>query len=245
MDNQSNDALIGFPYYSQVKTTEELRQNLLHTTLDLEQTKMFAHEEIRKKDEQLFHLKDILTKTIKERDQALDQYQQHLMFHNILLQQQQQHKHMTPPLSGSSSIEDIETLHPQQLLSNNKSFTSSDCEKSLVSLTNHIMDQTSFQEASRTHIMDLNKPLPEKGKLLQAVLKAGPLLKTLLLAGSLPQWRHPPPPLKIFEIPLVTIQCPIVNNGCVKFNRKRVFSDVSHPKTKYQKVIQPLTGKST
>ncbi|KAM1052907.1 hypothetical protein ACFX13_000481 [Malus domestica] len=37
------------------------------------------------------------------------------------------------------------------------------------------------------------KPLLEKGKLLQAVMKAGPLLQTLLLAGPLPQWRHPPP----------------------------------------------------
>ncbi|KAH9545952.1 hypothetical protein CY35_12G072000 [Sphagnum magellanicum] len=36
--------------------------------------------------------------------------------------------------------------------------------------------------------------LPEKGKLMQAVMDAGPLLQTLLMASSpqLPQWRHPP-----------------------------------------------------
>jgi hypothetical protein len=35
--------------------------------------------------------------------------------------------------------------------------------------------------------------LPEKGKLMQAVMDAGPLLQTLLMASSpqLPQWRHP------------------------------------------------------
>ncbi|KAI4386084.1 hypothetical protein MLD38_004049 [Melastoma candidum] len=48
-------------------------------------------------------------------------------------------------------------------------------------------------------------PLPEKGKLLQAVLTAGPLLQTLLLAGPLPQWRHPPPPFPTSDIPPVRI----------------------------------------
>ncbi|EXB67887.1 hypothetical protein L484_008904 [Morus notabilis] len=36
------------------------------------------------------------------------------------------------------------------------------------------------------------KALPEKGRLLQAVLEAGPLLQTLLLA-PIPQWKNPPP----------------------------------------------------
>jgi len=49
------------------------------------------------------------------------------------------------------------------------------------------------------------KSLPEKGKLLEAVMKAGPLLQTLLLAGPLPQWRHPPPAMDSFEIPLVSM----------------------------------------
>lgn len=47
--------------------------------------------------------------------------------------------------------------------------------------------------------------LPEKGRLLEAVVRAGPLLQTLLLAGPLPQWRHPPPALQSFEIPPVSI----------------------------------------
>ncbi|KAJ7534444.1 hypothetical protein O6H91_13G095100 [Diphasiastrum complanatum] len=43
------------------------------------------------------------------------------------------------------------------------------------------------------------KSLPEKGKLLQAVMQAGPLLQTLLLAGPVPQWQHPPPALDAFH----------------------------------------------
>lgn len=49
------------------------------------------------------------------------------------------------------------------------------------------------------------KPLPQKGKLLQAVLESGPLLQTLLLAGPLPRWRNPPP-LQAFNIPPVFIK---------------------------------------
>lgn len=45
-----------------------------------------------------------------------------------------------------------------------------------------------------------SKVLPQKGKLLEAVMDAGPLLHTLLLAGPLPTWRNPPP-LSSIKIP--------------------------------------------
>ncbi|MCO5607970.1 hypothetical protein L7F22_062172 [Adiantum nelumboides] len=47
--------------------------------------------------------------------------------------------------------------------------------------------------------------LPERGKLLQAVMQVGPLLQNLLLAGPLPQWRYPPPQLSTVEIPKVPL----------------------------------------
>lgn len=50
--------------------------------------------------------------------------------------------------------------------------------------------------------MAMKKGLPEKGKLVEAVVAAGPLLHTLLLAGPLPKWRHPPPSVRCFDIPL-------------------------------------------
>ncbi|KAF5192929.1 putative TOX high mobility group box protein [Thalictrum thalictroides] len=49
------------------------------------------------------------------------------------------------------------------------------------------------------------KQLPQKGKLLQTVMEAGPLLKTLLVSGSLPQWRNPPP-LHPFQVPPFSIK---------------------------------------
>nr|GMD61356.1 uncharacterized protein LOC109193181 [Ipomoea batatas] len=49
------------------------------------------------------------------------------------------------------------------------------------------------------------KPLPEKGKFLQAVLEAPPLLQTLIVAAPLPRWRNPPQ-LKPFHIPPVSIR---------------------------------------
>lgn len=58
------------------------------------------------------------------------------------------------------------------------------------------------------------KALPQKGKLLQAVMEAGPLLQTLIVAGPLPRWRNPPP-LQPFKIPPVSIEgC---QNGNVNF----------------------------
>ncbi|KAL1826735.1 hypothetical protein ACET3Z_005147 [Daucus carota] len=57
------------------------------------------------------------------------------------------------------------------------------------------------------------KPLPQKGNLVQAVLGAGPLLQTLLVAGPLPKWKNPPP-LQNFHIPPVSIKgCDMENFG--------------------------------
>ncbi|XP_068645017.1 uncharacterized protein [Aristolochia californica] len=51
----------------------------------------------------------------------------------------------------------------------------------------------------------MKRKLPERGKFLEAMSNAGPLLKNLLVAGSLPQWRNPPP-LQSFQIPPLSIK---------------------------------------
>lgn len=59
------------------------------------------------------------------------------------------------------------------------------------------------------------KTLPQKGKLLEAVVDAGPLLHTLLVAGPLPQWRIPPPinqPIKIPPVPIKACEAAAVIN---------------------------------
>lgn len=222
---------------------EELRNSLLYTSLELEQTRVAVQEELRKRDDQLLHLKDLLSKAMRERDEAQDKCQR-LVLEKLLVHQQQQ----TAPLSGISSIED----EPRRGIDSNNGFSSSDCEESIVS--SPIVDPIQPpQLPPPPPELVPEKPLPEKGKLLQAVMQAGPLLQTLLLAGPLPQWRHPPPPLESFEIPPVTIPSPpppppqllrqdII--GCSTpincgINRKRVLCEGSDSptETKYQRLV--------
>lgn len=180
---------------------EELSQSLLVTTLELETTKLRAQEEMKMRDDQLIELRDMLEKTIRDRDEAQEICQK-LLFDKLLLQQQHQqqqqmqlqqfhYQNQTAPHSGISSIED----DPR-----NANFSSSDCEESIVS--------SPIQEKDQDFFFPKDKPLPEKGKFLQAVMKAGPLLHTLLLAGPLPNWRHPPPPLDNYQIPPPPVTVP-------------------------------------
>ncbi|XP_040993221.1 uncharacterized protein LOC121239912 [Juglans microcarpa x Juglans regia] len=254
MDDQRNP-ILSWAYYYQGKTMEELRTSLLYTTLELEQTRLAAQEELRKRDDQLLHLKDLLSKAIRERDEAQEKCQR-LLLEKFLFQQQHQ---QTAPLSGISSIED----EPRRGIDSNNGFSSSDCEESIVSSPivdpippSRLPPPPATQSVPQATVeLVSEKPLPEKGKLLQAVMKAGPLLQTLLLAGPLPQWRHPPPPLESFEIPPVTIPSPppqpefrqdsltnIIScntpTSC-GINRKRVLCEGSDSptETKYQRLI--------
>ncbi|MED6204904.1 hypothetical protein PIB30_013148 [Stylosanthes scabra] len=265
MDNQRNP-LLSWAYYCQGKSMEELRQSLLYTTLDLEQTKAAVQEELRKRDDQLHTMRDLLTKAIRERDEAQEKYQS-LILEKLVLQQQQQQQNA--PLSGISSIED----DPRRGIDSSNGLSSSDCEESIVSspVMEHLTQPPPQPQPPLVascvsdSMIELtpDRPLPEKGKLLQAVMKAGPLLQTLLLAGPLPQWRHPPPPLESFEIPPVTIPSVVVpppqqpqppqllhqdsfingscnnNNNCGRVSRKRAFCEGtdSPSEAKYQRIV--------
>jgi hypothetical protein len=230
---------------------DELRSSLLYTSLELEQTRLAVQEELRKRDDQLLNLKDLLSKAMRERDEAQEKCHRLLLEKLLLQQQQQQQQQQTGPLSGISSIED----EPRRGIDSNNGFSSSDCEESIVSSPVVEPIPPSQLPPPPPDLLP-EKPLPEKGKLLQAVMQAGPLLQTLLLAGPLPQWRHPPPPLESFEIPPVTIPSPpqppppppqllrrdII--GCSTpincgINRKRVLCEGSDSptETKYQRLV--------
>ncbi|KAI3414328.1 uncharacterized protein J3R85_016431, partial [Psidium guajava] len=195
-------SLATWAYYCQGKSMDELRHSLFYTTLELEDTKLAVQEELKRRDDQLNCLKELLEKTIAERNEAEIKCQR-LLLEKLLRQQQRQQ--LTVPLSGVSSVED----EPRRVMDPNNAFSSSDCDESIVS--SPIMDLVHpHQMTSAPPDIELvpEKPLPDKGKLLQAVMKAGPLLQTLLLAGPLPEWKHPPPPLASSEIPPVTIPSP-------------------------------------
>ncbi|KAG7568322.1 hypothetical protein ISN45_Aa04g011510 [Arabidopsis thaliana x Arabidopsis arenosa] len=213
MERQQQNYLLSWAHQNQcgIKTIEELRHALLHTTMELEQTRMVASEELITKDDQIMQLKDLLNKAIKEKDEAQERYKRLLLDQHFILQRQTDEE-QDPNING---------------------FHSSDGEESIVS---------SFEPPMEIEIDFPEMTLPEKGKLLKAVVKAGPLLQTLLLAGQLPQWRHPPPQLESFEIPPVIIAeaSPLSQDSCGNnLNRKRVHCDESDSKreTKYQRLL--------
>ncbi|CAA3005244.1 uncharacterized protein LOC111393965 [Olea europaea var. sylvestris] len=245
------DFHLNWTYLIQEKGMDEMRQSLL-LTMELEDTRLKAQEEIKARDCQIAQLKDMLSKAIKERDEAQNKCQ-NMLFEKLLLQQQ------SAPHSGISSIEDD---HPRRGIDSNNGFSSSDCEESIVSSPLQLPPQLPAEPELELPIV-IDRPLPEKGKLLQAVMKSGPLLRNLLLAGPLPQWRHPPPPLDTYQIPPPPVIVPpqplappampthFINedslhniiptsNDVNKINKKRTLSDQSSDSyidLKYQKVF--------
>ncbi|KAL0460136.1 UNVERIFIED_CONTAM: hypothetical protein Slati_0640800 [Sesamum latifolium] len=168
---------------------DEVRQSVL-LSMELEETRVRAQEELKIRDQEIAQLKHLLTTVIKERDEAQEKCQK-VFYEKLLLQHQLHH---SAPQSGVSSLED----DPRRGIDSYNGFSSSDCDESVVSPPPP-QEPVPVEEEADLPIA-LNRPLPEKGKLLQAVMKAGPLLQTLLLAGPLPQWRHPPPPLESYQI---------------------------------------------
>ncbi|KAL6128446.1 hypothetical protein ACLB2K_071801 [Fragaria x ananassa] len=236
--------------YQEEGIEDQLRHSLLYTTLELETTIASAKEKISRRDEEVVHLKDILTRVIKERDEAKAKCRR-LVLEKLMLQQQLQ----------KQQEQEQEAFVPQTHENESKgsdsskhyfAAASSDSDENISSpnAADPVMPQDVF-----TQLLGDQNALPEKGKLLQAVIYAGPLLQTLLLAGPLPQWQHPPPQLKSIEIPPVTISPPTShllqpqdscistssNTACFGNKRSLVHSDGSgsgsSPKTKYQKVV--------
>ncbi|KAK4358659.1 hypothetical protein RND71_020888 [Anisodus tanguticus] len=240
MDNQRT-TLLNWAYFCQGKSVDELSQTLLLTTMELENTRLKAQEELKMREDEILQLKDMLNRAINDKNEAQEKCQR-LVLEKLLLQQHQFHQTGKGPLSGVSSIEDEPIIKGlESTTTNNTNFSSSDCDESIVS-----SPQDREQQQALPILID--KPLPENGKFLQAVMKAGPLLQTLLLAGPLPTWRHPPPPMDTYEIPpppvVIPSQDPIFNafNNCGRLNKKRgsssLFDDSdSSIGTKYQRVV--------
>ncbi|XP_073027764.1 uncharacterized protein [Primulina eburnea] len=196
---------VNWTYFYQEKSMDELRHSLV-LTMELEETRLNAQEELRNRDDQILQLKSLLNRAIEERDEAKEKCQ-NVFFQKLLLQQQleKQQCHQSAPHSGISGVED----DPRRGIDSNNGFSSSDSDESIVSSPQQLSPPLTAPppppqpavEAGQGLPIVPDRPLPEKGKLLQAVMKAGPLLQTLLLAGPLPRWRNPPPPLDTYQIP--------------------------------------------
>ncbi|KAK7343949.1 hypothetical protein VNO77_13093 [Canavalia gladiata] len=235
---------LSWEFYYQEEGLEDLRHSLLYTTLELEATIASAKEEITRRECELIHVNDLLSRVIKERDEAQAKCQK-LMLEKLELQQelqqkqkleQQQHQIVQTPQQHQRDTASQSEEELQEVFSEKHSVpaASSDCEENSMpscggSSTPHPTPLQVVLELAQ------KKPLPEKGKLLKAVVEAGPLLQTLLLAGPLPQWQHPPPPLNTIEIPPVAIS-PQDTTKSFPLNKKRDLLLSDSPISKCRKV---------
>lgn len=225
--------------WSYQESTDELKQKLFYTTVELESFKMEASEEIRKNKENVKSLLNLLKMAYQERDEARNQLQKLLnKFSPTELPKLPPHivqaeSPLLMPAKANSGITESNSLSEtcnyhshgsspadsffgdavsSPDFSNINVVDSGFVNRPLVHKYNGSSGKAKIDPASEV-IDDLvkGKTLPQKGKLLQAVMEAGPLLQTLIVAGPLPRWRNPPP-LQPFKIPPVSIE------GCQNSN---------------------------
>ncbi|KAG8380557.1 hypothetical protein BUALT_Bualt06G0028000 [Buddleja alternifolia] len=244
---------LAWAYYYQEEGVEELKHSFLYSNLELEAAILSVHDEISRKDDEILQLKDFLAKIIKERDEFKAKCQTLEMEKHLLFQQVQIQAAQSPKGTLDCPISSVTTSNEDE----NIDLTPSDCDdhNNIISATSatHVPPPPSPPVVDVIDKISCKRPLPEKGKFLQAVMDAGPLLQTLLLAGPLPQWQHPPPQLNSVDIPPVTISSPkpqilhqeyscLISPTCDGFSNKRAMvinkegSDFS-PNSKYQKVV--------
>ncbi|KAI8573824.1 hypothetical protein RHMOL_Rhmol01G0305400 [Rhododendron molle] len=181
---------------------DELKQRLAYTTLELEST-----------NENMKQLLQHLKQAWQERDEARDQLQKLLTkltpstppAEFLTAPPQFQPTKANSSITESNSLSDTYGSSPVDSL-----FDPVSSPELLSNIPNKpfVPEMPNFDQGCL--VIDnfvKGKVLPEKGKLLQAVLGAGPLLQTLLVAGPLPRWRNPPP-FQAFHIPPVSV------NGC-------------------------------
>lgn len=170
------------------ESMEELKQSLMATTLELDAAK----EELKKKEQSIAKLADLVRHVAKERDDARDQLQR-------LLAAAAAKPPPPPPLVTSSVTDSDGGSLVSSPAADNPFFdpvTSSDKRCCAIASPPPAAKQQHAAAAGADAVLDMlamKKPLPQRGRLLQSVMEAGPLLQNLLVAGLLPRWRNPPP----------------------------------------------------
>ncbi|KAL8057462.1 hypothetical protein ABFX02_04G185500 [Erythranthe guttata] len=187
------DALWGFEEYNnQNHEIEQLKQKLLFTTLELEKLRSEAMEQMRQNKAYVSHLINLLKCAFQERDEAKTHLQKLLNNNNITI---------TPPQANyiNPLFRLPETPLPKPVSVNpNSSVTESNSLFDPVfspDFSNILVHECSKKVDEGNLVIDRlvkGKSLPKRGKFLQAVVEAGPLLQNILVAGPLPMWRNPP-----------------------------------------------------
>jgi Protein of unknown function (DUF1635) len=148
---------------------------------------------MRKKEEDINKLIQLVKVTTKERDEAKDQLNALLSFLQSKKQQQ--------VAAVNSGLTESDSLSETQTRLSHRSHVSSPVESFYHAESSNITNASVVPTAAATQFdygsvvideLAKKRPLPEKGKLMHAVINAGPLLQTLMVAGPLPRWRNPP-----------------------------------------------------
>ncbi|KAM3736832.1 hypothetical protein ACB098_09G011000 [Castanea mollissima] len=217
----------------------ELKHKLLCKNHELETARMEAEEEIGKDKQKIQQLYQLLDIAFRERNEARDQLQRLQNKLLPTIQDETNPSLLQVLSDQSSIPTKITGTNPMAIESDSnfkaRSYNSHD---SISTPVNHLLGSVFYpdftypstadsrnhkqpfvQDSSENAIFDRasvmidslvrGKPLPQKGKLLQTVLEAGPLLQTILLP-PLPQWRNPPP-LPDLQVP----SNPIQKNDCI------------------------------
>ncbi|XP_051225401.1 uncharacterized protein [Lolium perenne] len=182
------------------ESVEELKQSLLAATTELEASK----EELRRKEQTIAKLADLVRQVAKERDDARDQAQQLA----LLAKQAPAPAHATPqpPAMVTSSVTDSDcSLVSSPVDPFFDPVTSSDRRRCGGNGKLSPPPPAKQQQFGADAVLDMlagKRPLPPRGRFLQSVMEAGPLLQNLLVAGPLPRWRNPPPVHALDAVPV-------------------------------------------
>jgi hypothetical protein len=187
---------------------EEVKQRLAAATAELQA----AREEERHKEQHMKALAEFIRHTAQERDLVREQ-QQLLLARELEAVMSSSSDSGRSPLASSSPVDVhrsallVPSIVPQAAAINEHPVAAAPTQlatKMPVALGNSHSAQPSSvghaaamvnrrgAVAAQLDLLAAKRPLPPRGRLVQAVMEAGPLLQNLLVAGPLPRWRNPP-----------------------------------------------------
>ncbi|KAK1670292.1 hypothetical protein QYE76_058451 [Lolium multiflorum] len=171
-------------YRHMERSVEELQQKLAAATAELQ----VVTEGVRLKDQNIAALMELIRRTAQERDLLQEQ-------HQLLLA----HELAGAATSSSSESDPAPGDDPSTLLfklpSPPEATAVIDRPSAFLEPSSVEITSAAAAAAAQLELLSAQRPLPHKGRLLQAVMEAGPLLHNLLVAGPLLRWRNPPPVL--------------------------------------------------
>ncbi|XP_065008198.1 uncharacterized protein LOC135586252 [Musa acuminata AAA Group] len=146
-----------------VATAEELKQALLRTTLELESTRATAKEELRRMESRGLHLSRLLEAATRERDEA-----RHALLLLLL-----HHTDRGQPLQ-----EPKPNLGPNLALDEGTDVAEAAAAAAATAAAEHVVERSNRASSAvaEVELAAVRRGLPEKGRLVEAVMGAGPLL---------------------------------------------------------------------